>query len=546
MTNNAKKGLDLPRWRPLMPQIGTNLIPATGPASSALTSDIRGRGYADPNIFALPTTVANMLQSYNVVTDGWSMIGLASSIGGTLGSGTGFKFVPSQGPSGTITSGASTTSVTLSTALPGSVEKNQLAARGDKTGYIIRIIDNVSGGSGKIEERRIVANTAGTTPTIHLNEALSFTPGTDARYEILSGAIYILSTGASKAWVRFDVATGVLTSLTTTGLIATVGTVYNELVSLDEQHVPYNRYPGEGFVVDNSTVYDNTTGWAKKCLTATATAAGTITGQATGGDASLPSNKFRNFQIRIVEDTTTPTAVGQRRRITSHTAGASPVYTLASNWTVTPSATCKFVIENDNDKIIFLTNSTTVYNYNIGANTWDTTTWATRGTAPSTGLGAFQAFGIVDDKNVASVSEIFSLRCAGAGGNPVDVLDIAGGSTGTWSSFAMTPNFTTSILPPSSGFGCAYDPITNDGVYMYFVGYFSTNTGPMTIYRLNLKTRNITTYSPIPTLAPSVSDSVTNKLVTVPLYEADGSLTLLFCRIPQNGAGAFYSCPLVV
>lgn len=162
-------------------------------------------------------------------------------------------------------------------------------------------------------------------------------------------------------------------ALSTTNLVATVGTVYLDLVPLDEQHVPHTRFPGEGFLVGAAT-YDTAGSYTKGCLTATATAAGTITGQASSGDAAVLANQFRNFQIRIVEDTSTPTAVGQRRRITSHTAGASPVYTLASNWSVTPSSDCKYVVENDSDKIIFLTNSTTVYNYNIAANTWDTTT----------------------------------------------------------------------------------------------------------------------------------------------------------------------------
>lgn len=60
------------------------------------------------------------------------------------------------------------------------------------------------------------------------------------------------------------------------------------------------------------------------------------------------------------------TAVNQRRRISSHTSRTSPVFTLASNWTVTPSTSAKFVIENDNDKIILKTSAVaTTYNCNI-------------------------------------------------------------------------------------------------------------------------------------------------------------------------------------
>ncbi|HNM25510.1 MAG TPA: hypothetical protein PKL15_08780, partial [Saprospiraceae bacterium] len=190
---------------------------------------MRSRGYADPNVFS-QSLASSVIQTYNPIIDGWSFQGI-STVGGTFGSGIGWKFVPSQGPSGTLAAGATTTSVVLSSALPAAVEKNQLAARGDGKGYIIRIVDNASGASGKIEERRIIGNTSGTTPTIYLDEPLSFTPTTGSRYEMLSGALYLLTTGASKAWVRIDVATGAVTTLSTTNLIATVGTNYTELVS---------------------------------------------------------------------------------------------------------------------------------------------------------------------------------------------------------------------------------------------------------------------------------------------------------------------------
>lgn len=542
-TDNSIRILDKPRWRPVTPQISGSGVPSAGTAGAAFTCDIRGRGYADPNLWVQPLT-STVLQTYNTVTDGWSNLGI-SSVGGTIGSGMSFKFAPSQGPSGTIASGATTTSFTLTTALPAAVEKNQLAARGDSKGYIIRIVDNASGASGKIEERRIVGNTAGTTPTIYLDEPLSFTPTTGSRYEFLSGALYFMTTGASKAWVRIDIATLAVTTLSTTNLIATVGTAYGDLVVLDEQHVSYNRFPGEGFVVDSSTVYDNTANWVKKCLTATATAAGSITGQATGGDASVAANQFRNFQIRIVEDTTTPTAVGQRRRITTHTAGASPVYTLASNWTVTPSNTCKFVIENDNDKVLFFTNSTTVYNYNIGANTWDTTTWGARPSTPGTGLGTWQAFGLVDENNVATPAEIFCLRCAGPNGNPVDVLNIAGGATGSWSTFSMTPNYTTAMTPSSNGFSCQYDPIGGEGAYMYFGGSFGANQSPYPIYRLNLRNRNLSGFVHVPTVIGSSTDSVTQKMGLGVLWDNSKHTTFLYLRIPNSGSGIMFECAIL-
>ena len=162
----------------------------------------------------------------------------------------------------------------------------------------------------------------------------------------MSGKVYMLSASTLAATIfrSFEIATNTLTSLSNTNLNATIS-LDSSFVVLDEQYVPYDHIPGEGFVVDPANTFN---GGLHRCLKATATAAGSITGQATAGDATLLENEYRNFQIRIVEDVTEPTAVGQRRIIKSHTAGASPVYTIGANWTVTPTATAKFVIEYPN------------------------------------------------------------------------------------------------------------------------------------------------------------------------------------------------------
>jgi hypothetical protein len=544
-TINVSRILDTPRWQARAAQPNTALGPSAAGVAVCMDSDLRGRKYADPHIWCNPQ-VTQVIQAYNTVLDAWLIKGYSAVPSGNF-QAMGWKFVPSQGPSGTIAAGATSTSVVLSTALPASVESNQLANRGDRLGYIIRIIDNAAGGSGKIEERRVVSNTSGTTPTITLSEALSFTPTTGSRYEFLSGALYLLTTGASKSWYRIDVMTGASSAALSTSLLpATVGTSFTDLVTLDEQYVPYLNYPGEGFVLGATTVDAGGSGeWAKRCLVATATAAGTITGQAAGGDSTVLLNQYRNFQIRIVEDTATPTAVGQRRRITSHTAGASAVYTLGSNWTVTPSATAKFVIENDNDKIIFLTNSTTVYNYNIASNTWDTTTWAARGSAAAIGLGSAQAFGIVDTSNRVRNSFIYSLRGTGTGGNPVDVLDIAAAATGSWSSFAMTPNFFTSLIPSGTSFGFAYDALSNEGRYAYFFGPTALQTGPQTVWRLDFKTKTLLPFSPIPISISNNSGNVSNLMGMATLIDGSTTLSFLFGKRQQSIGGEWYSCPLI-
>jgi len=551
LTNNSKNILDKIQWRAIAQQPTNNYIQNAGAVGTGFTYDRRSRNYANPNKYAFIQSTTQF-QIYTSVTNGWITRQFSTTIGGTVSSAVGWNFQPSGGPTGSIsgssafpTGSATSTTLWLNSITTTNVDIGQLADRGDGIGFILRVTDNNSGSSGKTEERKIIANTSGSTIQVTLNEPLTFTPTSGSRYELLSGKLWILSTGVSKEWRNHDIATGVTSAaLSTTNLVATVGAVFNDLVILDESYVPYNRYPGEGFVVGAST-YDSGS-WIKSCLLATATAAGTITGQSAAGDATLVANQYRNFQIRIVEDTTTPNANGQRRRISSHTAGPSPVYTLASNWTVTPSSTCKFVIENDNDKIIFLTNSATVYNYNIGANTWDTSTWASRTSFPSTaGLGSEQIYGAVDPTLNVKPSMIYSTRATGAGGNPMDVLDISAASTGVWSSYPMTSGY-TQIISPSLGMGFVYDGISKEGRYAYFISPIQSLTGPVGIFRLDLKTREIVSITPIPTTVGQTSDSITNKLCLSTLIDGSTALSFLHCRIPQNNAGSFFEAALIV
>ena len=382
------------------------------------------------------------------------MILPSPALSGTFGAGATAVFHSGVGPSGSIASGATTTSVALSTALPAAVGNNQLANRGDGSGFRIRIIGSASGSSGKIEERTIVANSGGTTPTIWLDSPLTFTPTTGDTYEIRSGRLYLLGAGtlAAGIWKFYDIATNsISTNLATTNLPSTIGTDSNA-VALSEAHIPYNRISGEGFVSGGAS-FEST----KNCIAATATSSSTITGS--GMPAGLVANEYRNFQVRIVEDTVTPTAVNQRRRISSHTSGSAGVFTLATNWTVTPSSSAKFVVENDNDKILLRSSaSTAVFNYNIAANTWDTTTWAA---APAHGAGVYIEQGFGYTRDVGSMARHSMIYCIRGGGTAaIDVLDIAGAATGSWSNDIVygkkAQTFTT-------GTSACYDPITKEG-----------------------------------------------------------------------------------
>jgi hypothetical protein len=447
-TLGFKELYDLPMWRGESPAL------AATAAGSSLAWDNRNDTEGNPHLYFLRSATA--LDVFNPIQGDW--IPLASpALTGTFGAGATAVFDPSQGPRGTLAAGATTTSVVLSTALPASVAINQLANRGDGVGFKIRIIGSAAGSSGKIETRTIVANTAGTTPTIVLDSALSFTPANGDAYEIRSGRVFLLSAGTTAAgcWKYYDIATNSYSaSLSITNLPATLGTD-SSAVALSEAYVPYSRLIGEGFVSGAGT-YNG----GKNCIVATASSSTTITGA--GMFSDLATNEYRNFQVHIVEDTVAPTAVNQRRRITSHTSGAAGIFTVPA-WTVTPSATAKFVIENDDDKILLRSSAgTAVYNYNIAGNTWDTSTWAAA-VAHGAGVVFDQGFGYTRDAAAnARHSFIFCVR--GAASSAIDVLDIAGAATGSWSNDIAYGNKAQTFTTGTTG---AYDPATLGGKYLH-------------------------------------------------------------------------------
>ena len=308
---------------------------------------------------------------------------------------------------------------------------------------------------------------------------------------------------AAASFRSFDVVTNALASLSNTNLPATISTDFSA-VALDEQYVPENRRPGEGFLVGAGT-YDASD--PKGCLTATAIGASSITGQAAAGDASVLANEYRNFAIRIVEDTAIPTAVNQHRIIASHTAGASPVYTLGSAWTVQPSANAKFVIEYPN--LILLRSSATAavyaYNYcditnNNGTNTiangaWSATYFGNAGGVMGAGCTTFPSFGITPD--AAKNARHSFIHCFRGGGTTLDVLDIAGGVTGAWSNAVVYDG--SGSATPGAGTCGKYAPFDNEGRFGYmnvYVATVSTGAGINQIYRYDVQNRVLSPYTP--------------------------------------------------
>ncbi len=449
LTANVRDILDLPKWRHEAPLLAANA------AGQSLAWDMRNGETGCPFIYNLRTATA--FDFYDPTTGEWGALA-SPALAGTFGAGAAAIFHPSQGPRGTIAAGATATSIPLTTALPAAVALNQLANRGDGIGYRVKVSDNAAGGTGKTEYRTIIGNTAGTTPTLILDSALSFTPGTGAAYEIRSGRVFLLSAGtlAAGVWKYYDIATNSYSaSLTTTNLPATIGTD-SAMMALSESYVPNDRKSGEGFVSGGVT-YD---GGAKNCIAITAVTGTTCTGA--GMPADLQANEFRNFQVRVVEDTVNPTAVNQRRRISSHTGGATGVFTVPA-WTVNPSTSAKIVVENDDDKILLTSSAGLfIYTYNIAANTWDTSTWAAP-VAHGAGVVMEQAFGITRDATLnARHSHIYRVR----GGNSaaIDVLDIAGGATGAWSNDIAYGKKAQTFTTGTCG---AYDPATLGGRFLH-------------------------------------------------------------------------------
>ncbi len=481
--SGVKQKLDLPSWQ-ATPLIYNSLhVAQSAVAGSTIAGDKRASQYKQDLIWFLNS--ATTLFQYRTRGNGWTQLA-SPALTGTFGVGATTVFAPSQGPRGTLAAGATTTSVILSTALPATIGVNQLKDQR------IRIIGNNAGGSGKTEERTIVANTSGTTPTIYLDSALSFTPGTGAGYEILAGRLFMLSAGtlAAGMWKYYDVATNSFSgNLATTNLPGIVNTA-STIVSLDELHTPIT---GVGGVAINGE-----TGGYFGTLTSTGVSATTITGHATSGDSGVAANEYRNFQIRIVEDTTNPTAVGQRRRITSHTAGASPVYTVPT-WTVTPSSGAKYMIENNNDIILWNSTTTNTHRYDPVGNTWDTTTYAVQPAANAAGTVAFHPFGTVLNAG-KTIRHSYIYKFRGGATSTLDIFDIAGGTTGAWTANAVYDN--QGLVTFNTSAASAYSVV--DDVCM--LAPVSLANTPTNMYYFDVAHNSLRSYAPCQQIASTIVD----------------------------------------
>ncbi len=488
MPNNFVKWLDAQLWRPIRD------VPNAHAAGGSWCSDKRSDVSRMPFLYQLVS--ATVLNRWNIVTKG-AWLAVNPALWGTFGAGATSEFAPSRALEGAIGAWCTTTKIVTTTTITA-VWVNMLANRGGSWdyGFKIRIVGK---SVWKVEERFIVWNTGWTTPTIFLDNPLTFTPTSADTYEILSGRVFMLSAWviAATSFRSFEVATNLVANGWTAGLPTPATDSF--MTALDEQYTPADVEPWTGLVTGEFE-YDNNIS-SRYALSATASAGSSLTWQATLGDSGLIANEYRNFQIRVVQDTTNPTAVGQRRIIASHTAWPSVVYTLGSIWTVTPSSSAKFVIELPN-LLILRTNASNVvyvYNYNketinngtnsITTDTWHTTFFGTASGVCWAGVTIAPSFWIRPDVGKNSRhSFVYHLR--GWNTSTIDVLDIAGWTAGAWSAAVVYDG----AVAMTTGTCGAYAPCDNEWRFHYLNVYGASIHNQ--IYRFDVQNRVMSPYTP--------------------------------------------------
>lgn len=508
MANKFVNGLDVQIWRPFPRSLNN-----AHTAGVSLCSDKRSDISRNPYIYQLVSNA--VLNRVNLVQK-WVQFAVNPGLGGTFGAWATSDFAPSRALEWAIAAGSTTSKINTSTVMTV-VALNQLANRGGTGdyGFKVRIIGK---SAWKVEERFIVANTAGTTPTFWLNAPLTFTPTTADTYEILWGAVYMLWAGAIAAtsFRSFEIAANTLTSLSNTNLPATIWTD-SYMTVLDEAYTPYDNEPGCWFIKGEFAYDTNYT--TRYALAATAIGASSITWQTTLGDAVILANEYRNFQIRVVQDLTNPTAVGQRRIIASHTAGPSPVYTLGSAWTVTPSASAKYVIEYPNFILLRSTATTSlyVYNYNkenitngtntINANAWSTTYFGTASAAVGAGCMIIPSFWIQPDvgRN-ARHSFVYFIRWGASAS--MDLLDISGWTAWAWTADIPFDGKWTTFTTGSCG---DYAPNDQEWKFFYINWYVASQNHQQ--YRFDVKNRVMTPHVPTSQIQSGTA-TVGNRIAT--------------------------------
>lgn len=392
-TNGNRQILDLKRWEQVTP------APSASAAGSFISSS---RHFKQNQLYVNGTTSAFL---YNPNEDGWVQLP-SPALAGTLSAGA-------SATAGAWSTGtAIAASLTATGGTTSTIVTNQTLAR-SLAGYSIHILAGPNSGV----TLQIVSNTIGANATITVAaQASAFSASTV--YRLCTPVWYVLGAGtlAAGSFRKYDYATNTWTTLTITGLAASLGTD-GKLVAtpswIDQDYIPL--------------------------ASGTATSA-TATTLVNSGKAWTAS-QWVNSQIRIVSGT----GAGQIRTITANDATSVTVAT----WTITPDATSVYQITgNDNFLYYMGNNAVTLYRYDIAANTWSTLTpVAARAAAPGAGMSGHWIYGVTNstwtaENSIINGRRIYSFR--GAAGAVVDYYDIAANTWVSGVTYApATETFTT-------------------------------------------------------------------------------------------------------
>ena len=392
-TNGNRKILDLKRWEMVTP---------SPVATSAGTFIASGNDLYQNQLYVQSNTSAHL---YNPLEDGWIQVpspALAGTFGaGACGCGHAFSTGSTVGAA-SLTATAGTTST---------ITTNQTLAR-DLRGYKIHILAGPNAGA----TLTIVSNTTGANAVITVaTQGSAFSASTV--YRLITPRWYILNAGtlAAGSFRGYDYATNTWTSLSITGLPATIGTDSNLVPTPSFNDVDYTVFAtGTATSATGTTLVNSAKNWTV--------------------------NQWTNYQVRIVSGT----GAGQIRAITSNTATALTVAT----WTTTPDATSVYNIEANDDFLYYLgNNAVTMYRYSISANTWTTLApTVARAAAPTTGMSAHfidlvTASDWSNENAILDGKYIYSFR--GGASALLDRYDIA---TNSWANVTYSPateTFTT-------------------------------------------------------------------------------------------------------
>ena len=326
---------------------------------------------------------------YDVNQDAWQQIP-SMALAGTFAAGACGSWALW---SNTLTAtGGTTTTITLTATITGKLDGRTIWFQ-----------------TGTNQNARVVIDTVrinpGGTHTIFLKTALPNAVANGHTFKIDSGVYYVLNAYTSVAtgvFKSYDVATGTVTSLTTTNLPASWGT--------DGRIVSTPSNVG-AFVSGTTTSATSTT--------------------LVNSSKNWTVNQWSNYQVTIISGT----GAGQTRTISSNT---STTLTVSAAWTVTPDSTSVYEIEGNDDFLYILGNgAVTMYRYSISANTITVLSpTAARSSAPGAGMSANWIANTAistwtNENDYLDGRFIYSFR--GAGTSTLQRYDIA---LNTWSDVA--------------------------------------------------------------------------------------------------------------